>query len=451
MGTPPPPDLRHEARPRDPAAPRSRGTAARDRSVRDVAALRHRMSARHVRPDRRRRCTRSGRAATAILAAVAALALAAPPPAGARDPGRWLLTGASSVPVTYWQGLTSTPAESRMFFVGVFQGLWRATPQLRQTAGVPAAIPASVAAAEGYNHIGDPTWNRGGGGRLILPMECYTPGVGNTCDTGAFGVAEPASLDFRYYVKLDPAEIPKAMWAETSPGGRLIWTSSGDDLLAYRSRDVRFSNRGPRGPVIEAVRRLRGAVPPTGVTGAVFRRGRLLLAGAADHLYRVWSVDTRTGRRRLEVEMRICGESEGLDVIPTLGGRLHWLIAPFDPGCELTFGPTSALLHFAPRPGRDRFRVEVTGVEAGELPGEVQAKVRVRRRGQPVRDAEVSFAGGTARTGRRGAATVATALELPGRFGAVARRGKRFGASALVPIGLEQAARRTPIPRTGAR
>ena len=26
--------------------------------------------------------------------------------------------------------------------------------------------------------------------------------------------------------------------------------------------------------------------------------------------------------------MQICGESEGLDVIPTLGGTLHWLISP---------------------------------------------------------------------------------------------------------------------------
>ena len=78
-------------------------------------------------------------------------------------------------------------------------------------------------------------------------MECYTPGVGNTCGTGAFGVADPATLDFRYYVKLDPAEIPKAMWAETSPDGKLIWTSSGDDLLAYRTSDVAPANAGERG------------------------------------------------------------------------------------------------------------------------------------------------------------------------------------------------------------
>ena len=28
------------------------------------------------------------------------------------------------------------------------------------------------------------------------------------------------------------------MWAETSPDGALVWTSSGNDLLAYRSSEV---------------------------------------------------------------------------------------------------------------------------------------------------------------------------------------------------------------------
>ena len=171
-------------------------------------------------------------ALTALIAAVA-LVLSAAPSAAAQDPGRWLLTGASSVPNPYWQGLTSDPDEANLYFTGVFEGLWRTTPQLHQTAGVPSAIPPAVKQAEGYNHIGDPTWNRAG---VVLPLECYDPGGGgNTCGTGSFGVADPATLAWRYYVKLDPAEIPKAMWAETSPDGKLVWTSSGDDLLAYRS------------------------------------------------------------------------------------------------------------------------------------------------------------------------------------------------------------------------
>ncbi len=280
------------------------------------------------------------------------------PAARADDPGRWLLTGASSVPTRYWQGLTSDPGNANLYFVGVFEGLWRTTPLLRQTAGVQSAIPPEVKDDEGYNHIGDPTWNGGDGGRVILPLECFTPGTGNTCGTGSFGVADPATLAFRYYVKLDPAQIPKAMWAETSPDGSLIWTSSGNDLLAYRTSAVSAANAAPAGPLLRSVRRLPGAVPPTGITGAVFRHGRLLLAGEDDGTYQVWSVNPRDGARRLELEMRICGESEGLDLIPTLGGRLHWLIAPFDPGCELTYGPSSALLHFWPRRGGRRLQAQ---------------------------------------------------------------------------------------------
>ena len=103
------------------------------------------------------------------------------------------------------------------------------------------------------------------------------------------------------------------------------------------------ANRAPAGPLLRAAVRLPGAVPPTGVTGAVFEGGRLLLAGESGGTYQVWAVDPATGERRLEIEMQICGESEGLDVIRTLGGELHWLISPFDPGCSLTFGPSSAL------------------------------------------------------------------------------------------------------------
>ena len=391
------------------------------------------------------------RRASLLLAVLAALA-AVPATASAKDPGRWIVTGASSVPNDYFQGLTSSPAARSIWFTGFFQGLWKTTPALKRTAGVPVAIPPAVFAAEGYNHIGDPSWDRAEGGRIILPLECYSPSQGNTCGTGAFGVADPRTLAWRYYVKLDPAEIPKAMWAESSPDGKLIWTSSGDDLLAYRSSDVKLANRGPGGPLIHPVRRLRNAVPPTGITGAVFREGKLLLAGESNGVYKVWSINTKSGGRTLEIEMRICGESEGLDFIPTLGGSLHWLIAPFDPGCELTYGPTSALLHFVPRPAHRRFTVTVTKTEVGTLPGTVRATVRARRAtGRALPDALVNFAGGKARTNSRGLATVSTRLELPGRFRAVAREGDGFGASLLIPVGLEQAKRGAPAPRRGAR
>jgi hypothetical protein len=393
---------------------------------------------------------RRARSLFALLATTLALVLGIAPAAVAQDPGRWLLTGASSVPTVYWQGLTSDPAEANLYFVGLFEGLWRTTPLLRQTAGVPGAIPPTVGEAEGYNHIGDPTWSPGEGGRVLLPLECFTPGVGNTCGTGSFGVADPATLDFRYYVKLDPAEIPKAMWAETSPDGSLIWTSSGNDLLAYRSAEISQANSAPSGPLLQSVRRLIGAVPPSGVTGAVFRGGRLLLAGEANGVHQVWAVDPDTGERRLELELSICGESEGLDVIPTLGGELYWLIAPFDPGCHLSFGPTSALLHFVPAPAHQRFEVEVTDSNVGALPGEVRATVHATRDGQPLRRARVSFAGATARTDKEGIATVSTMLERPGRFKALAQKGQNYGVSELVPIGLAPSALRAPPPQSGA-
>jgi len=366
----------------------------------------------------------------ALLAVVVCLCAAAP--AEARDPGRWVLTGASSIPTTYWQGVTSDPAKRRLFFTGVFEGLWRTTRGLHQTAGVGAAIPAEVKALEGYNHIGDPTWNQAG---VVLPLECYDPGGGgNTCGTGSLGVADPATLAWLYYVKLDPAEIPKAMWAETSPDGKLVWTSSGDDLLAYRSSDIVAANAAPLAGPIHAARRLSGAVPPTGITGAVFRGGRLLLAGESNGTYRVWALDTSNGKRRLELEMKVCGESEGLDVIRTLGGELHWLIAPSDPGCTLTFGPTSALLHFTPRPGRERLRVRVLASKRRSIPPGVVAHVRVTRRGRPVAGARVSFAGGRARTDARGRANVSARVELPGRFKAVAREGGSYGLSKFAEI-----------------
>jgi hypothetical protein len=274
---------------------------------------------------------------------------------------------------------------------------------------------------------------------VILPLECFTPGVGNTCGTGAFGVADAATLAFRYYVKLDPAEIPKAMWAETSPDGALIWTSSGDDLLAYSSSDVSAANAAPAGPLIHPVLRLADAVPPSGITGAAFEGGRLLLAGEQDGHYQVWAIDPDTGERRLELELSLCGESEGLDVIPTLGGELHWLIAPFDPGCQLSFGPTSALLHFAPRPAHERFEVSVTDTDVDALPGEVRVTIEATRDGHVLRGAQVRFAAASARTDKRGVATVTTTLDVPGRFRALARRGQNYGASDLAAIGLPSA------------
>jgi hypothetical protein len=286
----------------------------------------------------------TGRRRAAALFAALVLAAVPEAAAGATGHARWRLD-ARALPLEYLQGLTHGPGGAR-YFAGVFSGLYRTDRALRERARNAAALPPAVTAL-GFDHIGDLTFDRSRGGRLILPLECYVPGApngGNTCGRGAFGIADPRTLAFRYLVPLDPADIAKAMWAEVGPGGRLVWTSSGRDLLAYRTREVRLGRTAPLRPV----RRLRGAVPPSGVTGAAVEGRRLLLAGqlSADWM-QVWSVDLGTGARRLELEVTgIAAESEGLDLV---GGRLSWMLSPFTPGGRPpTFGPGhSELLTFS--------------------------------------------------------------------------------------------------------
>jgi hypothetical protein len=283
-----------------------------------------------------------------VLLLVALLAVAAPP-AAAQDVARWRGVGIMHIPLVYYQGMASD-RDGHRFFDGVFVGLYRTDRKLRRQASVDNAIPRAVTRREGYNHIGDITWDRREGGRVLLPLECFYPGTqpdANTCHTGSIGVADARTLRWRYYVKLSPREVPKAMWAEISPDGRRLWTSAGEDLLEYRVSDITRERAAPRGKPLRAVRRLRDAVPPTGITGAAFYRDRLLLAGQRDTDFEVWSVDLVTGLRRLEIRRSAIGESEGLDVT---GGLLHWIVTPVDPlGRPPTFGPgTNALLHFAP-------------------------------------------------------------------------------------------------------
>jgi len=279
-----------------------------------------------------------------------ALLLALPAAAQAADPGRWTLTGSSTMPLYYYQGVTSDPA-GHFYFDGVDVGLYRTDSALNEQARNDDVIPPAVTATEGYNHIGDITWDGAEGGRILLPLECYYPPAGNTCETGSIGVADPATLQWRYYVKLDPKYIAKAMWAEVSPDGKLIWTSSGNDLLAYRADQVKPAHAAPAGPMLKPVVTLRNAVPPAGITGATFRDGRLLVAGQDRDLFQVWSIDLATGSRQLEIERTIVGESEGLDVADALGGLLHWQIQPYNEQGVPTYPPLNGtLLHFAPAP-----------------------------------------------------------------------------------------------------
>lgn len=379
------------------------------------------------------------------LAAFLSLALCAP--ASAKDPGRWTLAGWSSVSNFYWQGVTSAGPKGTLFFSGPVQGLYRDTRGLRQTAGLEPAIPASVAAAEGYNHVGDISYDGAEGGRVLLPLECYQPGGpngGNTCGTGAIGVADPSTLAFRYYVKLDPTEIPKAMWVEASPDGQLLWTSSGDDLLAYSAADVTAANAAPGAAPIRSVRRLAGAVPPSGVTGAAFLGGRLYLAGAQGTTYQVWSIDTATGAARWELVIpNVQGEAEGLHATSLLGGTLHFLVAPL--AAKPTFGPTVGLLHFA-RGAAFGGGLKVSARAARQRSLRPRITVRVTRRGSPVEGAAVSVAGKRARTDAGGRATVKPVLGVPGSFAAMASKGRLHGHSAFLRLGRAPAAARSAVP-----
>ena len=381
-----------------------------------------------------------------IAATALGLTLVLSAPAAARDPGRWTLTGWSSVPVSYWQGVATPGPGKPLFFSGFRTGLHRTARDLHQTGSVDPVIPPLVLATEGYNHVGDIGYQ---GGRVLLPLECYDPlgpNGGNTCGTGSIGVADPGTLAFRYYVKLDPAEIPKAMWVEASPDGRLLWTSSGQDLLAYRASDVVAANAGPGAAPIHSVRRLPGAVPPSGVTGGAFYRGRLLLAGAQGTTYQVWSVNVSTGARRLELELaNVQGEAEGLTQVPLLGSRLHFLVAPL--AAQPTFGPTVGLLHFAT--GRWAHRglsVRARATNASSLRPRV--RVTVKHAGRPVAGASVSVAGFRARTNRRGRALVKPVLGVPGTFAAMAREHRRRGRSKFMRFGGSEAA---AVHRTPAR
>src|SRR3954467_5844684 len=88
-----------------------------------------------------------------------AAALAAwPAAAHAQEPNRWRGLAMSRIPIPYYQGIALDP-DGDYFFDGVFVGLHRTDARLRERASVESVIPAAVTAREGYNHVGDITWD----------------------------------------------------------------------------------------------------------------------------------------------------------------------------------------------------------------------------------------------------------------------------------------------------
>src|SRR4051794_976134 len=128
---------------------------------------------------------------SAVGAAAAFGLMVSTVPAHAADPGKWVETGRSSIPLYYYQGITSDPARN-LYFDGVDFGLYKTDSQLNALARHDDEIPPQVHVSEGYNHMGDLTWDPGEGGRLLLPLECYypypdAPNSGNTCGFTADG------------------------------------------------------------------------------------------------------------------------------------------------------------------------------------------------------------------------------------------------------------------------
>jgi hypothetical protein len=393
---------------------------------------------------------------------IVALALglgALAPAAHAADPGRWTLTGRSTVPLEYYQGIAADrPSQPNVFFSGIHVGLYRTDSDLQETGRSNDVIPPQVTATERYNHIGDIAYDAREGGRVLLPMECYYPQAApgqsdpnNTCRTGSIAVADPKTLQWRYYVKLDPAEIPKVMWVAISPDGQLLWTQSGNDLLAYRADDVRPSNAAPTGPAIKAVRRIPNARPPSGITGAAFHNGRLYVSGQDNPVgFQVWSADLDNFRWRLEIERVVVGESEGIEFFAGLGGELHWIVAPYNTETLPTEAPpsNSALLHFVPKPGTDGAGSTPAPVGRPQRPARIQVaasptRVRAGRfvryrfratvvlagRRRPVAGALVRFVRRRVLTDRAGRATMWRRLP-PGRYKVGAtREGLRAGST----------------------
>jgi hypothetical protein len=295
----------------------------------------------------------SGVAAIAItLAATLSSAPISAAATGQKDPGRWNLVSTTSIRIFYYQGMTHDN-QGHLYFDGIDNGLFKTDSSLNQLAGTTPYIPAAVAARDKYNHIGAITYSKTAG--VLLPMECYN---GTNCaNTGAIGVADPATLAWKYEVKLDPATIKKAMWAAVSPDGTLVWTSSGDNLLAYRMADISPAHSWPAHAAIKPVKILKNAVPPSGVDGGAFYRGRLYLAGTFGNVHQVWSIDTSNGTRRLEISRTIIGEQEGIDFVSQDQGKVHPVPLCSDPSCgaatHYTTNSFGGLLHLMVMPQPD--------------------------------------------------------------------------------------------------
>ena len=126
-----------------------------------------------------------------------AVSMVGAPTASAAD--LWTETGRSITSVNYWQGVTFDTGSRTFNFDGPAEGLWRTDATLSRLAGKSTGIPSSVKISEGWNHVGDLSFDATSGARLIVPLECYYPSASdpNTCKTGGLGVVDPVTLAWR--------------------------------------------------------------------------------------------------------------------------------------------------------------------------------------------------------------------------------------------------------------
>ena len=246
-----------------------------------------------------------GRRLTAAVASAALVAaLAAPGPAAGADPGRWRLAQADSVPLSYFQGLTHSAAGA-WFFDGITVGLFRTDRDLVQKADNPSALTPRPH-GPGLQPHRRPDLGRARG----------------RAPAAAARVLRPRSAQRRQHLRARRDRRGRSRHAEAAlrRGPRPRRHRQGDvgrgQPRRQRAVDVERAttcwpttpprSRAGRAGAAAPVRRLAGAVPPSGVTGAAFYRGRLFLAGQDAGALQLWSVDV-TGATRAGARARAAG------------------------------------------------------------------------------------------------------------------------------------------------
>ena len=270
------------------------------------------------------------------------------------EPKQWEEVGRSTIPLHYYQGMTHDESGNRYFSGHV--GLFRTDPTLKET-GANYDVLAELHATENYNHIGDLDYYDG---KLYLPLECYyfVPGQANTCKTASIAIADPETLTIDYYVKLDPAEISKAMWCAVSPDGELLWTQEGNDLLAYDMDDLTAEHAAPTAAPIQAVQKLVNAVPPSGISGTTFVDNKTMFAaggvnedGRDNDGAEIYEIDLHKGTYEFQLKVNFVGEAEGLDddydlkTGDELPGSLHFMVQPYNDEWYPTNGVTNGTVY----------------------------------------------------------------------------------------------------------